>query len=168
MTRLRKIVSSLTFAGVIFHEFGHKFFCDITGVRVLKVCYFRFGNPSGYVIHERPKNFIQSFFIATGPLITGTLFALLFFDLATNRTMGVWQQVLFFWLGVSVAMNAFPSNTDAKSLWRDTNRHIRHNILAAFGYPFALVIWLANSLYLIWFDLIYALVLYYLVSSGLG
>ena len=167
MSRLRRFVSALTFMGVIFHEFGHKLFCNLTGVKVYRVCYFRIGNPAGYVVHERPRNFLQSFFVAVGPFITGTLFAMLFFYLAKNQATHDWQQVLFIWLGFSVAVNAFPSDTDASGLWRDSNRHIRSNLFSLIGYPFALIIWLANGLHFIFFDILYAFMLYHLVDSFL-
>lgn len=160
MRSLRRFISAITFAGVVFHEFGHKLFCDLTGVKVYRVCYFRFGNPAGYVVHERTKIFFQSFFIAVGPFISGTLFALLFFFIAENQTSVNWQQVLFIWLGFSVALNAFPSDTDAKSLWRDSNRQISSNLLAVIGYPFAIFIWIVNALSILWIDLIYAFLLY--------
>jgi hypothetical protein len=163
MHRLRKIISAITFVGVIFHELGHKLFCNLTGVKVLKVCYFRFGNPSGYVIHERTKNFVQSFFISVGPFISGTFFAVLFFEISEIFTPDRWQKYFFIWLGGSVAINSFPSSIDAKSLWRDTNRHIQNNILAITGYPFVLLIWLANRLTVIWFDVIYAILVYNII-----
>lgn len=164
MSSLRKIFSVLTFTGVIFHEFGHKFFCHLTTVKVVKVCYFRFGNPAGYVIHERPKNFFQSFFITVGPFISGTFFALIFFYLAEYKMPVTWQKIVSDWLGFSVAFNAFPSDTDAKNLWRDTNRTITSNLLAIIGYPFAIIIWLVNAFSILWIDLIYAFFLYLLVN----
>lgn len=164
MTRLRKIVLTITFIGVIFHEFGHKLFCNLTGVKVIKVCYFRIGNPAGYVIHERAKNFMQSFFISVGPFISGAFFAILFFEISKTLAPGLWQKYLFIWLGASVAINSFPSSKDAKGLWRDTNKHIRNNVLAIMGYPFVLIIWLTNALTKVGFDLIYAFILYFLVD----
>ncbi|MFW5832218.1 MAG: hypothetical protein ACOCVA_08180 [Prolixibacteraceae bacterium] len=119
---------------------------------------------AGYVVHERPQNFVQSFFVAVGPFITGTLFALLFFFIAGSQKTENWQQALFIWLGISVAINAFPSDTDAKSLWRDSNRHVLKNLFAVIGYPFAVIIWLSNALHVVWFDLIYALFLYHLMN----
>lgn len=164
MASLREIVSAITFIGVIFHEYGHKLFCDLTGVKVVKVCYFRFGNPSGYVIHDRPKKFIHSFLIAVGPLLSGAFFALLFYIITKSFSWQEWLKYLFLWLGSSVAVNSFPSNQDAESLWKDTNRHITRNILAVIGYPFAVIIWIANGLNIIFFDLIYAGLLYYMVD----
>ncbi len=164
MADLRKFISAITFIGVVFHEFGHKLFCNLTSVKVVKVCYFRFGNPSGYVIHERPKKFFQSFFVAVGPLLSGVLFAFLFYFISRSFSWQEWQKFLFIWLGASVAINSFPSNQDAESLWKDTNRHITRNFLAIIGYPFSVLIWIANSLNVIFFDLFYAGFLYYFVD----
>ncbi len=163
MNEVRRIISGITFPGVIFHEFGHTLFCALTGVKVHKTCYFRFGNPAGYVIHERPQNFMQSFLIAGGPFISGTFFALLFFQIANLNAAGPWQKLLFIWLGASVAINCFPSNTDGKGLWKDTNRYIRKNFLTIVGYPFAAVIWMLNLFQVIFLDLIYAILLYNIV-----
>ncbi len=159
-----QLISILTFPGVIFHELGHKLFCDWTGVRVQEVCYFRFGNPAGYVAHEHPRNFKQSFLISVGPFVTGTIFALLFFLISKIFQTESWIGLLFIWIGGSIAMNSFPSSGDAKVLWKETNRHIKDNFLAVIGYPFALIIWMANALSIIWFDLIYAVLLYSLIN----
>lgn len=163
MNNLRKIVSVLTLTGVVFHEFGHQIFCLLTGVKVHKVCYFRFGNPSGYVVHDWPKFFIQSFLITVGPFLTGTLFAIFFFHISNNVVGDVWQRILFIWLGGSTAIHAFPSDVDAKSLWENTNRQISRSLLALLGYPVVFVIWLVNRLKFVWFDLIYTVLLYVLV-----
>ena len=168
MPEFRQVISAVTFPGVIFHELGHRIFCDLSGVKVLKACYFRFGNPAGYIVHEKPKGFTASFFIATGPFITGSLFALLFYRMGQYYSSDMFWQVLFYWLGFSVAVNCFPSNTDAKSLLRDCNRHIRHNLFAIFGYPFVVLIFLANSLYAVFFDVLYALFLLYLIHPVWG
>jgi len=61
------LISVLTFPGVIVHEIGHLVFCRFYRVAVLKVCYFRFGNPAGYVIHEKPRSATQSMMIGIGP-----------------------------------------------------------------------------------------------------
>ncbi len=159
-----QLIAIATFPGVIFHEIGHKLFCDLSGVKVYKTCYFRFGNPSGYVIHEKPKNFKQSFFISVGPFITGTIFALLFFLFSRMFPAELGFELFFIWIGGSIAMNSFPSSGDAKSLWKETNRHVKNNFLALIGYPFALIIWVANILSIIWFDLIYAILLYSLIN----
>ncbi len=151
----------LTFPGIIFHEFGHKIFCVLTGVKVSKVCYFRFGNPCGYVIHEKPKTFSQSFLIAVGPLLAGTIFALFFFVISNSATLETWQNYLFIWMGFSIAINSFPSSGDARSLLKDSTGHLKTNLWAFFGYPAVLIILIADRLRVIWFDVLYAILLFY-------
>ena len=153
------LISIITFPGVMIHELGHKIFCQLLGVKVHKVCYFRFKNPCGYVIHDMPQKFIQTFLITVGPLIVNSLAAILTFILAKFSGNG-----LLVWLGFSIGMHSFPSSGDAKSLWKESNRHIKNNFLAVIGYPFAILIWIASLLSIIWFDFIYAGLLYSLVK----
>jgi hypothetical protein len=159
------LVLVLTFPGVIFHELGHQLFCKFTGVRVVKVRYFRLGNPAGYVVHETPTTFKQSFLIAMGPLISSSLVAVYFYTLGFSG----WStsNFVFIWLGFSVAMHSFPSTQDATNLWKENNRHLRKkNFMALVGYPFALVIFVANLLRIVWFDLLYAVFLMMLVLDS--
>jgi len=160
----RIVASVLTFPGVIIHELGHKIFCNLLGVRVYKVCYFRFGQPAGYVIHEFPHWFSQSFFISVGPLITGTIIAGLSFQLSKNFLPTTYGHWLLIWFGLAVAMDSFPSCGDAKTLWQATNKNVTKNLLALIGYPVILLLWLINNLSIIWLDLIYALVLFELIA----
>ena len=156
------LISILTFTGVIFHELGHKIFCHLTGVRVINTCYFRFGNPCGYVKYEMPSRFIQSFLIAVGPFIINTALALMLFWISHFVEFKI--EIALIWLGGSMAMHAFPSSVDGKTLWHDANRHIRHNLFVIFAYPFVLLILLATALRRVWFDLFYAIALYLVVN----
>lgn len=163
-----QLISILTFPGIIFHELGHEWFCRWTGVPVREVCYFRLGNPAGYVIHARPKKFYQAFFIALGPLITGTFIAIPVFVLSKWIALIHPQlELLLVWLGVSIAANAFPSSGDAKNLWQETNRHVRHSFGAVVGYPFVLLMYIADILSVFWFDFFYAGILYSLARTSL-
>ena len=47
------VIAIVTFPGVIVHEAGHLFFCKLFELQVYAVCFFRVGNPAGYVVHER-------------------------------------------------------------------------------------------------------------------
>ena len=69
------IISWLTFPGVIVHELAHKLFCNYTGTPVRQVCYFRLGNPAGFVIHERPTSQWRHILIGIGPLFVTTVLA---------------------------------------------------------------------------------------------
>jgi len=158
----RRLLSALTIPGVIIHEYGHKLFCELVNVKVRKVCYFRFGNPAGYVVHEQPKTFIQSLLIVLGPFILGTVFALICY-FYSFLYKGKVAEYIFIWLGFSSAYNCFPSDQDAKILWKESNRHLKRNLLALLGYPFSALIWLENRLNCLYFDVIYGVVLYMFV-----
>ena len=47
------LIALVTFPGVIVHEAAHFLFCRLRRVAVFDVCYLRFGNPAGYVIHSK-------------------------------------------------------------------------------------------------------------------
>jgi len=159
------IINLLIFPGVVAHELGHKFFCDWAGVRVFKVCYFRFGNPAGYVIHERAGKFSQSFFISVGPLIVGSLLSSALFLLFKQHAHAP-EGIVFLWLGLAIAANAFPSSGDAKALLDESIRHLWHNPLALIGFPAALLIWVINKLNFFYFNYLFALILFWLVALG--
>lgn len=163
-----ELITIATFPGIIFHELGHEWFCKWTGVPVYEVCYFRLGNPAGYVTHGPPKKFSQSLLISTGPLLTGTFISLFVFLMAElGAFVHPWVGYFFAWLGVSIAANAFPSSGDAQSLWEETNRHLKDNFWAIIGYPFVLLIYIANLLSFFWFDFIYAGMLWSAVKIAL-
>lgn len=115
------LISLLTFPGVMVHELGHVVFCWLLGIRVAKVCFFRFGNPAGYVLHEEPANALQHVLISYGPFIVNTVLGAAVAAPATVPLMRFADQrihYLLIWLGVSIAMHAFPSTGDAASLWQ--------------------------------------------------
>ena len=95
------LISVLTFPGVIVHEGGHRLFCSLAGVRVYKTCYFRLGNPAGYVIHGPVHSYGAAFLISVAPFIVNTAIALLIFSIAVN---------------VSSTAVAFPLSKMARSL----------------------------------------------------
>jgi hypothetical protein len=97
-----------------------------------------------------------------GPLISSSFAAVYFYSLAFSE--GSTSNFVFIWLGFSVALHAFPSSKDATNLWKENNRFLRKkNFVALVGYPFALAIFIANFLRIVWFDLLYAVFLMILV-----
>ena len=154
------LIAIVTFPGVIVHEAGHMLFCKIRGVAVLDVCFFRVGNPAGYVIHEEPKDFTSAFLVATGPLIVNTLlcFLICFPVLLPMKEFGredIFDYALI-WLGLSIGMHAFPSTHDAKSLWNHARAAVKEkNLLAVASFPLVVFIFVGNVLSVVWFDLIY-------------
>jgi len=156
------LIALATFPGIILHEWAHKFFCDRTGVPVYKTCYFRLGNPAGYVIHAPIDSYGKAFLIATAPFLVNTVIALILFFIAVIIPTGLTTGLLC-WLGISIAMHAFPSSEDADNLWQYSKRVWWHNPLVLFGLPVIGLIKLASILSAIWFDLLYAVALLLLV-----
>jgi hypothetical protein len=116
----------MTFPGVIVHEFAHAQACRWMGITVIKVCYFRIGNPAGYVLHERPAYAIQHIMVAVAPFFFSTLFALIVSSLAVllfaSHALAEFHDIIIpsaLWLGFSIALHAFPSSGDADALWDD-------------------------------------------------
>lgn len=155
------LVALATFPGVIVHEMGHQFFCKLYRLPVYSVCYFRIGNPAGFVIHERAESYRQAFWISVGPLVVSTLLTgIIGFPVAMMFDMSGPVSPLFWvlgWLAVSIGMHAFPSGGDAKNLWGESKQALKKgNIAALIGFPMVIAIRIANVLSIVWFDAIYA------------
>ena len=162
-----EVISIATFPGVIVHEAAHMLFCRLRGVAVLDVCFFRVGNPAGYVVHEQAKDFTTSFLITVGPFIVNTVVCLLlclpaFAPVQLYDVKDPLSYVLI-WLGVSIGAHAFPSTGDAAGLWPLACREAGHyNPLAIISLPVVVLIYIANALRFFWFDVIYG------VGVGIG
>lgn len=113
------LISIITFPGVIVHEMAHLFFCRLYGVQVHEVCYFRLGNPAGYVIHGEPAKSWHHLMIGVGPFFVNTLLGfLLALPLALDLALPAqWMIPVLGWLAISIAMHSFPSSGDAASIW---------------------------------------------------
>ena len=162
-----EFVSLATFPGVIVHEAAHMFFCRLRRVAVLDVCFFRFGNPAGYVVHEDTDSFATAFLISMGPFFVNSLLCMLicFPAFMPVRVFGVMHPLSYvlLWLGVSIGMHAFPSTGDAYNLLQHAKKEISaSNPLAILTYPLVWIIYLANGLRVFWFDYLYGL------AIGLG
>jgi len=115
------LITMLTFPGVIVHEFAHQLFCRLFGVAIFEVKYFQVANPAGYVIHEIPRNPIHQLMISIGPFIVNSLLGLIIafpaaIPVVVFKSGTLFDYVLLY-LGISIAMHAFPSLGDAKSMW---------------------------------------------------
>lgn len=160
----------LTFPGVAIHEWSHKIFCQLSGLKVVKAVYFRFGNPSGYVIHEAPKNYVQSFFVATGPIIFNSALSISLSYAISWLTPGSYWRFIFLWLAFSIAAHAFPSEQDLSGASSDGLDSLKKgsSLWPIIGFPLIGLMWLAGRFGLI-FRVIFALcvVITGLVLSGL-
>ena len=156
------VIAILTFPGVIAHEVAHLLFCRLRRVAVLDACFFRFGNPTGYVIHEPITNFTTAFLVAVGPFLVNSLLCIAiclpaFVPLRVFNQPDVLAFVLF-WLGISIGMHAFPSKQDALSLWQAAKVSARRlDPLAIVSLPLVVVMYVANILSVVWLDCLYGL-----------
>ncbi len=154
------LIALLTFPGVIVHEAAHQLMCRLTNTPVLKVCYFRVGNPSGYVIHGKPTSAWNHFYISVAPFIFNTIVAALIAlptALATiSKSPLQPQDFILGWLGISIGMHAIPSSGDAHSLWNAMKEPGTSVFLKIIGFPITGIILLASVLKVFWFDAIYA------------
>jgi len=156
------LIAVVTFPGVIVHEAGHLFFCKFFKLQVYDVCFFRFGNPAGYVVHERTDNFTALFFVSMGPFFANTLLCVIF---CTAAFLPVWElkvddplAYFFYWLGLSIGMHAFPSKEDLSNIWELAPERAKHgNILAIISYPLAAVLIVLNYARIVWADLGYGI-----------
>jgi hypothetical protein len=162
-----ELISILTFPGIIVHEFAHMFFCKVRKIEVLDACYFRIGNPAGYVIHESTPNFTTTFLVSMGPFVINTLLCLLiclpaympikFFDIEHPLSY------FLIWLGVSIGMHSIPSNQDASNVYEQAKEEVKHqNILAIISFPLVGLIYVFNVLRFFWADLLYG------IAIGIG
>jgi hypothetical protein len=156
------LVALATFPGVIVHEAGHMLFCRRFRLAVFDVCFFRLGNPAGYVIHEQSDNFKTIFLVAMGPFLANSALCLLFCSAAF---LPVWElevsdplAYFFYWLGLSIGMHAFPSPADLQGIWRLAPAAARRgNLLAILSFPIIAVLYVLNYARVIWADLGYGI-----------
>ncbi|MEN6426930.1 MAG: DUF3267 domain-containing protein [Phycisphaerales bacterium] len=162
-----QVISVATFPGVIVHEAAHMLFCELRGVAVLDVRFFRLGNPAGYVVHEPPGSFTTAFLISFGPFLVNSLLCMLicFPAFLPLRVFGInhpFSYVLL-WLGVSIGMHAFPSIGDAQSVLAQAKKEASSlNLLAILSYPLVWAVYVANILRFFWLDYLYG------IGIGLG
>jgi hypothetical protein len=156
------VIAALTFPGVIVHEAAHLFFCKLFKLQVYDVCFFRLGNPAGYVVHEKTENFTALFFVSMGPFFANTLLCVIFCTAAFLPVRELKVQDLlayfFYWLGLSIGMHSFPSTGDLSNLWGlAPERAKRGNPLAIFSLPIIALLVVLNYARVIWADLGYGI-----------
>jgi hypothetical protein len=156
-----QLISLVTFPGVIVHELAHQFFCRFFKVPVFKVVYYQFENPAGYVLHERVNNKFHGIMISVGPFIVNTLVGALIalpasLPVFKFHTAGLFDYLLIY-LGVSIAMHAFPSRGDADSIWESMKEESTPMWAKVIGYPIVGLIYLGSLGSFFWLDLAYGI-----------
>ena len=154
------VISVLTFPGVVVHELAHQLFCRYLKIPVYQVCYFRVGNPAGYVIHAQTSRWVHQVLIGSGPFFLNSLLGGLFAFPSALRGFefngaGSVIDAILIWLGVSIAMHAIPSTGDAKSMWLAVSGQ-KAPVLAKLGVaPLIGIIYLLAIGSVFWLDLLY-------------
>jgi hypothetical protein len=155
------VITFITFPGVIVHELAHQLFCRWSKVPVFKVVYFQLANPAGYVVHEVPQNKWQSIAISVGPFFLNTILgalialpaALPVFDFESATLV----HYLLIYLGVSIAMHAFPSTGDATAIWESLKEPGTSLLVKIVGYPIIGLIYIGSFGSFFWLDLLYGI-----------
>ncbi|MFC6764053.1 metalloprotease family protein [Natrinema soli] len=176
---VRFLFRLFTVPGVVVHEFAHKQACDLVGVPVLEVAYFRFGDPPGYVQHVTPERYRASFVVSVAPFLVNTVVAFAAFlglaalvatigDLRTVSNGTIAAAIVLGWLGLSIGMHAFPSTGDANVLWNRSRAEWRGSPRVLLGIPIVVVIYIANLLLWLWANVLYAIGLFVLAAWAVG
>jgi hypothetical protein len=155
------LITLLTFPGVIVHELAHQLFCRWFKVPVFKVVYFQAANPAGYVLHETVPNKLHSILISVGPFFVNTILgALIAFPAALpifkfdNATPA---DYLLIYLGVSIAMHAFPSRGDATAILESIKESGTPLWVKVLAYPVVGLIYAGAIGSFFWLDLAYGI-----------
>jgi hypothetical protein len=154
------LIAWATFPGVIVHEAAHMLFCKLRRVAIFDVCFFRFGNPCGYVLHEAVDNFTTAWLICMGPFFINSLLcvSICFPAYLPIRVFQVEEPLSYFllWLGISIGMHAFPSTHDATVLFQQAKKAAKSfHPLAILSFPLVLLIIVANAGRIVWADYLY-------------
>lgn len=164
-----QIIALVTFPGVIVHEIAHQLFCRISRVAVFDVCYFKFSDPCGYVVHEEPKKISQHVLISIGPFIINTILGAL---IAMSSAIPVLKfssgdalDFLLIWLGVSIAMHAFPSKGDANNIWEIIKNEETNWLAKILCFPIVVFIHIAALGSVIWLDFAYGMAVALLIPN---
>ena len=143
------------------HELAHQLFCRLFKVPVFEVVYFQMSNPAGYVVHEVPKSKWQTILISIGPFFVNTIIGGL---VALPASLPVFKfdnagplDYLLIYLGVSIAMHAFPSTGDANVIWETIKQKETPLWLKIIGFPVVGLIYIGSVGSFFWLDLLYGM-----------
>jgi len=158
---MSSLIQYITFPGVIFHELGHVIFCKLAKVKIYRISYFKFGATLGFVEHEAPQKLHQSFFISIGPLILNSIICLIFTAIFF-RTLFVSVShvdlliLVFWWIGFSAGVHAFPSVDDIENFKNSVYERSRWSLFRIISLPFVYIFSLVKKFEYIEARLIYA------------
>jgi hypothetical protein len=159
------LIAVATLPGVVVHEWAHQLFCNLFGVHVYRIAYFRIGGlfnaesgPLGYVVHARPNRYLHAVVISIGPLIVNSILAAVLGFTTTKITHDLFLRFALFWLAIAIGMHALPSDQDVRNVLERSHSSISINeyLFRYLSYPFLWLILLANRLRRWWVDFVWA------------
>lgn len=160
-----KIISLITFPGVIVHEIAHKFFCDLLNIPVYEASYLPFKKSSGYIKHENIVSVTKALIVTLGPLIINSILCM-FLTFSASIPLFILEATLvnplfyiIFWFGISIGMHALPSDIDIDSFIESVKGSKGQGIIYYISLPFCYFFRIINALRVIWADLIFAIAL---------
>ncbi|MCK4326923.1 MAG: DUF3267 domain-containing protein [Candidatus Diapherotrites archaeon] len=143
--------SVLLFPGMMLHEISHALACALLGVGVTKVKLW--GRRGASVTHSATTGW-KNFAVAIAPFFVNTALAavalwvghaglqkMVFFEPGKAASL-----LFFYWLGVSFAYYAFPSEADLNSGWKVLWRHYKARLFLQKGIVSTLLHWLTLPL----------------------
>ncbi|WP_378172308.1 hypothetical protein [Aquimarina sp. SS2-1] len=152
----------VTFPGLILKAVINKLICNMLGLQVQKVNYLALDNNTCSVEYEKPKSYAYTLAITLIPFMEMSLLALILFNLGEYLIPN--SEVVFLWLGISIATHSFPESDIGQLLFKKSMKQVKEgNYLAAFNLPLAMWIQISTKPYFFFLHLLYSSLLYYLV-----
>lgn len=169
------LITWVTFPGVIVHELAHALFCRFFGVDIYAVKYFQFatgfGQPAGYVMHGPTKTANHNVLIGIGPFFVNTILGGIIGAPAAIPVLkfGSGDPLDYFliWLGVSIAMHAFPSTGDAASIRHALKEPDTPKFTKIWATPVVWLIYLGAIGSVVWLDFLYGALVVGLIPFGI-
>lgn len=165
-----QLVTLLTFPGVVMHEITHRFMCDVLGISVYDINYFSINNSrAGYVYHHKTDTVIQSLLIGFAPLLINSFFCMLF-TLPYSSSLSVtgdgisyYGSMLLWWVGMSMGINAFPSNQDVDNVLTTVEEQNIHIVIHQLCFLICGLMKFFNCLRFVFLDVVYAFVISFIL-----
>ena len=147
MNFLGVVFTTLTFPGVMVREAAHLFFVRWARLAIFEVRFLSLKPPYGYVHHEPSPRFGIALVEALGPFFVNSTLCLLFCSAAYLPifALQIWDPLawFFYWLGLSLGVQAFPAREELQHLWRLARRG---GALAVVSYPLLALLLGLNAL----------------------
>jgi hypothetical protein len=153
------VITILTFPGYVMKSVATKFWCDVLGVPVYEVKYFK-----GTILHEKIEGAAKGVLVALSSFTVNTsLCAILLFPVAFLWFLGAHadgpEQVitsLLAWVGISVGMHALPARSEMEFYLNGIPENLRRGLSYSILCAAAALFTVTDILKRFWLALAYA------------